>query len=168
MALTDLQGCCHAIAYCTSLADKMELHCRNLEIVMFLITLVAVVQGQSEYENCTTKYSVFEEAVFKTNDNLFKLTTTFYPPDKNNPLYVNVTYKVLETNTTVNYRWSSATLYHIIPPRIIRYLSLLFCYIEDNRIVDLELELPEECEDLIQNHSNTTDFILIFTQRVMF
>ena len=145
----------------------MKLHCKNLGIVMFLVALAAVVQGQNEYENCTTNYFVLEEAVFKTNDNLFTLTTTFYPPERNNPLYVSVTYKALDTNTTVKYQWSSAVLYHIVPPHIIRYLSLLFCYIEDNRIVDLELELPEECESLIQN-SNASDFLLIFTQRVIF
>ena len=143
----------------------MKLHSKNLGILMFFVALAAVVQGQSEYENCTTNYFVLEQAIFKTNDNLFTLTSTFYPPDRNNPLYVSVTYKALDTNTTVNYRWSSAVLYHIVPPHIIRYLSLLFCYVEDNRIVAFELELPEGCEGLIQNAS---DFLLIFTQRVIF
>ena len=146
---------------------------------MFVIAIAAlttVTQGQSEYEDCATNYSVFERAVLKTGNNLYKLTTTFYPPDKDNPLYVNVTYKFLNTsdsesmilNTTwSNYLWSSASLYLTIPPRVIRYLSLFFCYIEDNRIVDLELELPEECEDLAQNpFSNANNFLFVITHRV--
>ena len=132
---------------------------------MFLIVMVVlatITQGQSEYEDCVINYSVFENAVFKTNNNLFKFTTTFYPPDKYNPLYVNVTYRFLDTNTSVSYQWSSATLYHIIQPRTLRYLSLLFSYIEDNRIVDLELELPGECES-----TNASNFLFVITQRVI-
>ena len=149
----------------------MELHRWNPGIVtvVFFTVLATVAQGQSEYENCTTNYSVFEQAVFKTSDNLFKLTTTFYPPDKDNPLYVSVTYNVLNTNESVNYRWSSASMYLTIPPRTIRYLSLLFCYIEDERIEELELEIPEECESLIQtnnNYSNASNFLFVFTHRV--
>ena len=121
----------------------MELHCRNLGILMVIfIALATVTQGQSEYEDCAINYSILEEAVFKTNNNLYELTTTFYPPDKDNPLYVSVTYRFLNTNESVNYHWSSASLYFTIQPNTIQYLSLFFCYVEDDRIVDLELELP--------------------------
>ena len=149
-------------------ADWMELQCWNSEIVFFIIiAALATVTCQSEYEDCATNFSVFERAVFKTNNNLFKLTTTFYPPDKDNPLYVNVTYKFMHTSASVNYQWSSASLYHIIQPHTFGYLSLLFCYIEDNRIVDLELELPEECDDLTRmSYSNANSFLFVMTQRV--
>ena len=144
----------------------MELYCWNPGIAVMVLIAIAVLatltQGQSEYEDCATNYSVFENAVFKTNNNLYKFTTTFYPPDKYNPLYVNVTYRFLDTNTTVSYQWSSASLYHIIQPRTFRYLSLLFSYIEDSRIVDLELELPGECES-----TDARDFLFVITQRVI-
>ena len=135
--------------------------------VVVFIALAIVTQGQREYEDCVTNYSVFEEAVFQTNNNLYKLTTTFYPPDKDNPLYVSVTYKFLNTNESVNYQWSSASLYLTIKPSTIRYLSLFFCYIEDDRIVELELELPGECENLTQiQPSNASNFLFVFTHRV--
>ena len=142
-------------------------------IFIAIATLATIVQGQSEYEDCATNYSVLERAVLNTGNNLFKLRTTFYPPDKNNPLYVSVKYKFLNTSNsttlkTADYRWSSASLFHTIPPHTIRYLSLLFCYIENNRIVDLELELPGECENLTQNsYFNASDFLLIITHRVI-
>ena len=157
----------------------MELQCWSSRIVFFIAmaTLVTVAWGQSEYEDCTTNYSVLEKAVFQTGNNLFKLTTTFYPPDKDNPLYVNVAYKFLNASDTlflntshnsVNYLWSSASLYLTIPPRVIRYLSLFFCYVEDDRIVDLELELPGECGDLAQNpYSNASNFLFVITHRVI-
>ena len=134
--------------------------------------LATVAQGQSEYEDCTTNYTIFERAVLKTNNNIYKLTTTFYPPDKDNPLYVSVTYKFLDTSdstvlNTTDYRWSSASLYLTIPPHTIRYLSLFFCYIENDRVVDLELELPGECENLTQiSYSNASNFLLVITHRV--
>ena len=154
----------------------MEQYWCNAGVVkLFFVAaaLATVVQSQSEYEDCTTNYSVLEKAVLKTGNNLFKITTTFYPPDKDNPLYVSVTYKFLNTSdselmvlNTTNYLWSSASLYLTIPPRVIRYLSLLFCYVEDDRIVDLELELPGECET--QNpYSNSSNFLFVITHRVM-
>ena len=142
-------------------------------MLLIVAALVTVAQGLSEYENCTTNYSVLEKAILKTNNNLYTLTTTFYPPNKDNPLYVRVTYKFLNTSdsmvlNTTDYRWSSASLYLTIPPHTIRYLSLLFCYVEDDRIVELELELPGECESLIQTlNSNASDFLFVITHRVI-
>ena len=139
-----------------------------MKLFIAITALTTIAQGQSEYEDCATNYSVLEEALFKTGNNLFKLTTTFYPPDKDNPMYVSVTYKFLNTSESVNYRWSSASLYHVIQPHTFRYLSLLFCYIEDNRLVTLELELPEVCENLTQiSSSNASNFLFIITHRVI-
>jgi hypothetical protein len=151
----------------------MALNCWNAKTFLIIIAaLAAVAQGQSEYENCTTNYSVLEKALLKTNNNLYRLTTTFYPPDKDNPLYVSVTYKFLNTSdsTVLNvtdYRWSSASLYLTIHPHTISYLSLLFCYVENDRIVELELELPGECESLTQIlHSDASDFLFVITHRL--
>ena len=150
----------------------MELYCCNPGVAtLFFIAIAAlatIAQGRNEYENCTTNYSDFERAILKTGNNAFKLTTTFYPPDKDNPLYVSVTYKFFSTGNSINYLWSSASLYLTIPPRVIRFLSLFFCYIEDGRIVELELELPGECEDLINiTHSNASNFLFVITHRVI-
>ena len=161
-------------------ADWMEVQCWSSRIVFFIAiaTLVTIAWGQNKYEDCATNYSVLEKAVLNTGKNLFKLTTTFYPPDKDNPLFVSVTYKFVSTNDklfsntsngSVNYLWSSASLYLTIPPHVIRYLSLFFCYVEDDRIVDLELELPGECEDLAQNpYSNASNFLFVITHRVSY
>ena len=156
-----------AMYYFISRIDgEVLLELRNCNDVLHCSTCNST-QGQSEYEDCATNYFVFENAVFKTSNNLFELTTTFYPADKYNPLYVNVMYRFLDTNTSVNYQWSSASLYHVIQPRTLRYFSILFCYIEDNRIVDLELELPGECESLkFKCSNNASNFLFVITQRV--
>ena len=143
-------------------------------IVIVLITLgvfVAVSNSQSgedfesssEYANCTADYFALESAVFRNHNNIFKLTTTFFPPDKANPLYVTVTYSFSTTN--VEYIWATTSLFLSIHPRIIRYLSLFFCFAEENRIIELELQLPDECSGLANTHAEP-DFLYVFTQRV--
>ena len=118
-----------------------------------------------DYKNCTTDYFTLERAVLDNHDNVFKLATTFFPSHKNNPLYLTVKYS--SPNCSSEYVWSTATLYHIIHPRIIRYLSLLFYSVEDERIEDLELKIPKECSNLTLNKkSDNTNFLRIFTQRV--
>ena len=151
---------------------------QTIVILLFATSLVDVSQAQSgsgslcygtacDYKNCTTDYFTLERAVLDNHDNVFKLTTTFFPSHKNNPLYLTVTYS--SPSTSAEYVWSTATMYHIIHPRIIRYLSLLFCYVEDERIDDLELEIPEECSNLTLNKkSDNTNFLHILTQRVRF
>ena len=134
---------------------------------LFLATTAATAftQGQSEYKNCATDYAVLEKAVFNVGSNLYKLTTTFFPPHVSNPLYVTVTYHF--SNMSIKYIWSSASLYLTIHPRIIRYLSLLFCYVEDSRIEELDLQLPDDCRDLTRNHmSDKSNFLFVLTQRV--
>ena len=86
------------------------------------------------------------------NDNVFKLETTFSPPDVRSPLYVTVTYNMY--NSSMNYIWATATLYFIVHPNILSYLSLLICYIGNHRIVHLELQLPEQCSGLANDNEN--------------
>ena len=120
---------------------------------------------QIEYESCKSDYETLERALLETKPNMFKLKTTFFPPHVDNPLYVTVTYNL--STASVDYIWSTAFLYFTIHPRIISYLSLFFSYIEDNRVVRLKLQLPEECSDLANNtESDATNFLFILTHRV--
>ena len=137
--------------------------------LMLSITLATntAVLGQEEYTNCTSNYTVLENAVFNTGDNIYQLTTTFFPPNVGNPLYVNVNYTFSNMNESVQYIWSSASLYLTIEPRTISFLSLFFCYVEENRIVKLEIELPSQCKNLTENRaSNASNFLFVLTQRV--
>jgi hypothetical protein len=144
--------------------------------IMLYVTLAAntaIVHGQEfeEYTNCASNYTTLENALFNTGDNIYRLTTTFFPPHVDNPLYVTVTYTFsdMNFNESIQYIWSTASLYLTIEPRTIRFLSLFFCYVEDDRIVDLELELPSECysTDFTENQaSNASNFLFVLTQRV--
>ena len=133
--------------------------------VVFLIamtTLPALCRGQS---NCTKNFKVLEKALLSNESNVYALTTTFFPPNVENPLYVTVRYRF--PSATAEYRWSKASLYLSIHPRMLRFLSLLFCDVGAKRIVNLDLELPEECTELANNtESSINNFLFVLTERV--
>jgi hypothetical protein len=140
--------------------------------VQHLLICLVVISGailslshcEIEYESCTSDYEVLEKVV-NTPQNIFLLKTTFFPPHTDNPLYVTVTYNF--STISVDYIWSTAFLYLTVHPRIISYLSLFFSYIEANRVVGLELQLPEECSDLANNtKSDATNFLFLLTHRL--
>ena len=142
---------------------------RKILLFSTLAATTAVVLGQEfrEYANCTSNYTVLENALFNSGDNIYRLTATFFPPHVGNPLYVTVTYTFSNTHESVQYIWSTASLYLTIEPHTISFLSLFFCYVEENRIVELKLELPSECENLTENQaSNAGNFLFVLTQRV--
>ena len=134
-------------------------------VIATLGALAAVSYSQSDYENCTTDYEILEKAVLDNRDNVYKLMTTFFPPHVDSPLYVNVTYDF--STEKISYIWTTVSMYLKIHPRFIRYLSLFFCYGDDERIVELELQLPEECSELANNtRSNASNFLFVLTHRV--
>ena len=149
----------------TLLAWKQSGFSNAVLVIAALGALAAVSYSQSDYENCTTDYKTLEKALLDKRNNVYKLMTTFFPPSVDSPLYVTVTYNF--PNENINYIWTTVSVYLIIHPRLIRYLSLFFCYGADERIVELELQLPEECSELANNtRSDATNFLFVLTQRV--
>lgn len=135
-------------------------------LLLVIVTLAAVSNSETQYQRCTTDYETLEKALLDDRRNVYKLSTTFHPPNVHSPLYVTVTYSFL--NTSVEHVWSTVSLYLTIHPRIIRYLSLFFCYAADDRIVDLELQLPEECSNLANTTAmDATNMLFVLTQRVI-
>ena len=139
----------------------------QLMCLILLGGLFTLSHSQTEdYESCSYNYTALEDALFSSHRNKFLIRTVFFPPHVDNPLYVTVRY-TFSSNDSVEYIWSSANLYLILHPRIISFLSLFFSYIENNRVVHLDLELPETCSDLTNNSaSDSTNFLFILTHRV--
>ena len=139
------------------------------QIVVFQVFIGAIFSlshCEFETERCTSDYEILEDAIVNIPRNAFLLKTTFFPPHTGNPVYVIVKYNF--STTSIQYIWSTALLYLTVHPRIISYLSLFFSYIEANRVVQLELQLPEECSDLANNtKSDATNFLFLLTHRVL-
>ena len=114
----------------------------------------------------TISYTALEDALLSSHRNMFLIRTVFFPPHVDNPLYVIVRY-TFSSNDSVDYIWSAANLYLILHLWIISFLSFFFPYIERNRTVHLDWELPETCSNLTNNSSSdSTNFLFIFTHRV--
>ena len=136
-----------------------------LAVLLPLVTLPHGSLCQSGYDELPNDYEVLQETLSTTGRNLFRLRTTLFPANTGSPLYLTVTYNF--STTSVDYIWSQSHLYLIVHPHIIRYLSLLFSYIETNRIGHLVLDLPEEWSYLTNNtNSDSTNPLYILTHRV--
>ena len=136
-------------------------------IFVALSTLSVIANAQDEYANCSSNYTVLENALLGTSDNLFRMSTTFFNPEYINPVYVDVFYHFGDTNTSARYKWSASSLYLIVPPSALQHLSLFFSYFEKGSTAKLNLQLPVDCIEL----KNVTDFtkqnfLFVLTQRV--
>ena len=117
--------------------------------------------------NCTNNFTVLENALLETNDNIFQLTTTYFPPDEENPLYVDVYYTFCDSSNKTHYIWSAATLYFIVRQPALAYLSQFYSHIRDPRIAVLTLTLPADCAELVKDTSSRKENLLfVLTQRV--
>ena len=128
-----------------------------------VIILTRAITAQSA---CNNSYKDLRDVVWNNSDNVYNISTTFYHPDIENPVYIDVYYHFPNLKVA-HYIWASASLYLAIPPRALSFLSLFFTYVAENRIVELHLRLPAECEGLEEMTESTTDNLLfVLTQRV--
>ena len=141
------------------------------QMVVFCAVLASVLStaadAQDMYANCSTNYSVLENALLETSDNLFQMSTVFFNPNYANPLYVDVYYNFSGSSTQAHYKWSTASLYLIVAPPALGYLSLFFSYFDETRMGTLTLQLPSHCKGLNDVTASTREnFLFVLTQRV--
>ena len=151
------------------MVKTQEMFVQLLLWMLWLVVLGTIpthcTDESENYERCVSDFSNLEQALLNTHRNEFILRTKFFPAHVDNPLYVTVNYNF--SSGSVDYIWSAANLYLTVHPRIISYLSLFFSYVETNRVIHLELQLPEQCSDLANNTNlDETDFLFILTHRV--
>ena len=129
--------------------------------------IIMVTDAQNTYADCSTNFTTLENALLDSSDNIFKLTTTYFHPDMERPLYANVYYKFDNFSPGAHYIWSASTLYFIVAPSALGYLSQLYTFVSNKRIVDLPLHLPADCAELANETDSTKEnFLFVLTQRV--
>ena len=111
--------------------------------------------SDSEYEDCSTKLSTLERALYETGDNALELNRIFYPPNQRTSRFIRVKYtfedEMGEDNgCNVTYVWAIGILLFFQPPALFTYNSLYFNYPNNNLII-LDLSLPYNCRPLISN-----------------
>jgi len=152
-------------------------------VVAFLLTLQLLdccvgvqctTNDNGQYGDCTTNFTTLERALIDTSNNTYKLWTEFFPPREAMALFVFVKYQIVNsTSTSIQYIWTSAAFNLIHPPRVFGFTSLFFGYVQESRISDVTLQLPENCEGLVTSHNFERsaeaakgDFMEVLTQRV--
>lgn len=136
--------------------------------IFFLLSALSVIaDAQDAYANCSSNYTVLENALLGTNDNLFQMSTTYFNPEYINPVYVDVFYHFGNTDTPARYKWSASSLYLIVPPSALQYLSLFFSYFEKGSMTKLNLQLPVDCIELKNvTVSTKRNLLFVLTSRV--
>ncbi len=122
---------------------------------LWLILLVSATAfaTDSTFEDCPTKYSALEEALYATGDNMFELNRVFYPPSMPPTRFIKVRYTFLneagdDDGCTVTYLWAIGIILFFQPPILFAHNSLYFNY-PNNNLTSVDLQLPYECRPLI-------------------
>ena len=151
----------------------MELLALQLSSFLLLIILGAsscdgaASNTTSSFTDCGTNYTTLERAIVDTGDNYYKIWTTFYPPGRRPPLYIDITYNFLEVGemsggvisngSSVKFVTVENAVFLFQPPRVFTLTSLFAGHISTNRIVSLDLALPSECEVLVNDTRSVED-----------
>lgn len=138
----------------------MYAYSRSRHFTLFLVfTAIAVVvavsaaTSSSGFEDCPTKFSILEHALYETGDNMFEMNKVFYPPSKRTSRFIRVNYTFLneageDDGCSVAYIWAIGILLFFQPPKLLMYNSLYFNY-PNNDLTTAYLKLPYECRPLI-------------------
>ena len=124
------------------------------------------------YSDCETNFTTLENALIHTSDNAYNLWTTFFPPRDAGSLFVVVTYQIINSNSSIDYVWTTASFTLIHPPRVFGIISLFFGLVEEDRIQSVTVQLPESCQGLLtqdygrNNKEAKSNFLEVVTQRV--
>ncbi len=125
--------------------------------------------SDGEY-NCASCYDILASQAIDSARNRFNLQRGFFPPDRENPVYLEVTYKFNvnttngpidddDENKTVVWFWTDSPFYLFQPIEVIQFTSLLFADYA-NRKYNVTLYLPRSCYNASESNFK------LFTQRV--
>ena len=144
-----------------------------LQLLGSCVAVPCVDNHDTTYADCETNFTILENALIHTCDNAYNLWTTFFPPRDVGSLFVVVKYQIINSNTSIDYIWTTASFTLIYPPRIFGIISLFFGFVEEDRIQDVTIRLPESCQGLLNkssygrtNEEAESDFMEVLTQRV--
>ena len=112
--------------------------------------------------NCSVCYHTLKESLLKRDDNVRKLSETFFPPRKNQPEFVEVKYQFGENTNSDSqvWFWTHDSSYLFFPIEIFQYLSLFFGKPASLFSQKVNLTLDEDCSGA------SNDIMLLLTQRV--
>ena len=144
------------------------------QLFLFMVVMTSqlyavndTIECEDEEENdCSKCYAILVSKIVQHDGNMFNLTSVFFPPDDESPVFVIVYYHFFEDGSNSNksqvWYWSTSTFYLFQPLHVLLFTSLFF---SDTRLQSssLHLTLPTSC--LNQNESS---HMMLLTQRVSY
>lgn len=121
-------------------------------LAVLLVLSSGRTEGNSTFEDCTSKRKVLVEALLTMGNNTNELDSIFYPAGQLPSRFIQVNYhfnNINGGNCNVSYFWASGGFLLIQPPSIFVYTTLLFSY-PTNDLTTINLTLPLECMDLVK------------------
>ncbi len=132
---------------------------RVMSSAMLLLVLVAATTtSATNFNDCATRLSTLELALYQTEDNLFELNKIYFPPSSLTSKFIRVNYEFLDeqnelSGCNVTYIWAIGSYLFIQPPTVFMFNSLFFYY-PNNGLTILPLKLPSECIPLLSSEVN--------------
>ena len=123
-----------------------------------LLCILTTTSVSSSTTSCNDLTSLVE-ALYSTDDNLFRLAQVFYPLRQPPAIYVTVTYRFQNESETgkldcsINYIWASSSFLLVQPPHVFQWTSLLFYHQSASEHSNITLILPAACKHLAPNCS---------------
>lgn len=114
-------------------------------------------------DSCRDCYISLAQHLFQSDENVFNLSTAFFPPETNTPEFVVVRYHFQNTSyeKTQTWFWGASASYFMYPMATFQFLSLFFGKPEALWTSEVDITLnATECEGVKQNH------LKFLTQRV--
>ena len=145
--------------------------------VTIAVLISILVLASARFEDCPTRLSVLETALYQTGNNLLELNEIFYPPNKQTSRFIRVEYSFQNeigglNDCNVSYIWAIGGFLLMQPPTIFQFTSLFFNY-PNNDLEKLRLQLPYQCRPLINTSSSNckcfgdnTHMLNVMTQQV--
>ena len=134
----------------------------NRLVVVANFTFGECLPGKQSCRDC---YLALKEELLSRDDNVYKLSKTFFPPDTNPPEFVKVTYIFTNNDVLINssetWYWVEQSSYFLFPPNSFQFLSLFFGKPEQYYAQEVAVTLSAtECLGVDEEH------MTLLTQRV--
>ena len=137
----------------------------SLAFLSCMVSAEEVISCEEEEANdCSKCYTLLVSQIIYQDKNLFNVTSAFFPPDDESPVFVTVYYHykndfVETSNASQIWFWTTSTFYLFQPLHVFQFTSLFF---SDTSLQSssLHLTLPSNCSNASEEH------MMLLTQRV--
>ena len=120
------------------------------------------------------------ESTMLTDDNQYRLWTTFHHPRKAFPQLLVVTYYTEHSffmdsdneTTKATYLWTSNSIYFVVPPQVFGLLTLFIGVLDNDHTGSVDITIPDNCSCWLSvpyitaDNDATLNYLEVLTEKV--